>query len=199
MRTAVATPDEPRRGRNKRNGEGTIRRRKDGQYEGRVWVFTTDGREVRRSVYGETWDEAHEKLTDLKAKSQRGVRVAGTVDSVGDYMTYWLREGVRDRVRPSTFRTYERPSRCYVVPVLGGKRLARLQPPAVRTFLNRVKGTCQCCAQGKDAARVSAGQPARCCAKKPRMCCEAFPADGTVRYLHRLIRVAFQDAVVDGL
>lgn len=102
-------------------------------------------------------------------------------------------------MRPSTMRTYEWLSRCYVVPLLGTKRLARLQPPEVRMFLNRVKETCQCCAQGKDAARVKAGEEARCCAKRPRQCCKAFPADGTVRHLHRMVRAALQDAVIDGM
>src|SRR5690348_6791474 len=39
----------------RRNGEGQIRQRRDGRWEGRVWVFTSDGGEVRRSVYGATW------------------------------------------------------------------------------------------------------------------------------------------------
>lgn len=200
-RTTVATPDGPdRRGsRRKVNGEGNIRQRSDGRWEGRVWVFTSDGREVRRSVYGQSWEEAHEKLTALKAKSQAGVRVAGSIQSVSDFMAYWLREVVGDRVRPSTLRTYEWLSRCYVVPLLGTQRLAKVQPPTVRTFLNRAKSTCQCCAQGKDAARAAAGKGARCCAKKPRQCCESFPSDGTIRHLHRMIRAALQDAVVDGL
>jgi integrase len=181
------------------NGEGNIRQRKDGRWEGRTWVYTTDGREVRKSVYGASWDEVHEKLTNLKAKTQAGVRVAGSIQSVSDFLAYWLREVVKERVRPSTFRTYEWLSRCYVVPMIGNHRLGKLQPPAVRTFLNRVKTICQCCAQGKDVARVAAGQAARCCARKPRQCCESYPSDGTVRHLHRMIRVALQDAVIDGL
>ncbi|HEX6501057.1 MAG TPA: site-specific integrase [Micromonosporaceae bacterium] len=181
------------------NGEGNIRRRGDGRYEGRAWVFTTDGREVRRSVYGATWEEAHEKLTALKAKAQAGVRVAATIGNVEEFMAYWLREVVGERVRPSTLRSYEWLTRCYIVPMLGSKRLARLQPPEIRVFLNRVKETCQCCAQGKDAVRVASGQRARCCARRPRECCEAFPADGTVRHLHRMLRAALQDAVIDGL
>src|SRR6185369_3476556 len=103
------------------------------------------------------------------------------------------------KTRPSTMRTYDWLSRCYVVPLLGTKRLARLQPPELRVFFNRVKETCQCCAQGKDAARVKSGEEARCCAKRPRKCCEAFPADGTVRHLHRMARAALQDAVIDGM
>jgi integrase len=181
------------------NGEGNIRQRKDGRWEGRTWVHTSDGREVRASVYGNTWDEVHEKLTGLKAKTQAGVRIAGTIQSVEDFMAYWLREVAGTRVRPSTLRTYEWLSRCYVVPMLGTHRLSKVQPPTLRTFLNRAKMTCQCCAQGKDAARVATGRPARCCARRPRVCCEQTPSDGTIRHLHRMLRAALQDAVIDGL
>ncbi|MEV0809365.1 hypothetical protein [Micromonospora sp. NPDC050200] len=55
------------------------------------------------------------------------------------------------------------------------------------------------CAQGKDAGRLSAGQQARCCARRPRSCCQQVPSDGTIRHLHRMIRAALQDAVIDGL
>ena len=140
------------------NGEGNIRQRKDGRWEGRTWVHTSDGREIRASVYGNTWDEVHEKLTSLKVKTQAGVRIAGTLQSVDEFMVYWLREVAGTRVRPSTLRTYEWLSRCYVVPMLGTHRLSKLQPPTIRTFLNRAKTTCQCCAQGKDAARVAHGK-----------------------------------------
>ena len=33
------------------NGEGNICQRKDGRWEGRTWVYTTDGREIRKSVW----------------------------------------------------------------------------------------------------------------------------------------------------
>ena len=66
-------------------------------------------------------------------------------------------------------------------------------------ILNRLKGVCQCCALGKDAKRVKRGMAAWCCAKKPRECCEGFLSDGSVRYAHRLLRAALQDAVVEEL
>lgn len=52
---------------------------------------------------------------------------------------------------------------------------------------------------GQDAGRLSAGQQARCCARRPRSCCQQVPSDGTIRHLHRMIRAALQDAVIDGL
>ncbi|MFG3700846.1 tyrosine-type recombinase/integrase [Micromonospora sp. NPDC047620] len=51
----------------------------------------------------------------------------------------------------------------------------------------------------KDAKRVERGRPARCCAKSPRPCCEVFLSDGSIRYAHRLLRAALQDAVTEEL
>lgn len=92
---------------------------------------------------------------------------------------------------------YEQLVRAYIVPGLGTKNLVRLQAPDLRTFLNKVKATCQCCALGKDARRAE--QSRRCCARRPRECCGSYLGDGTIRYIHRVIRVALQDAVLDGI
>src|SRR5258708_2055527 len=48
-------------------------------------------------------------------------------------------------------------------------------------------------AQGKDARRSAP----RCCARKPRECCEQFPSTGTLRCVLRVLRAALQDAVDD--
>jgi hypothetical protein len=66
-------------------------------------VITTDGREVRRSLYGSSWEDVHEKLTKLQAETMSGKRVATTSQTVGEYLTFWLAEHARHRVRPTTY------------------------------------------------------------------------------------------------
>lgn len=220
VRTALTAPDpnEPRKRKAKRNvnGEGNIRQRPDGRWEGRAYVNTTDGREVRRSVYGQTWEEAHDRLTKLQAGQMMGVRLPTTTSTVGEYLDFWLNEIVRGRVRPTTFQSYEYMTRTYLVRALGKKRLTKLRGVDIRQAFNRVKLTCQCCALGKDHAREeraaqlraqqAARKPrknarkivgARCCAKTPPECCRSLVADGTIRYLHRILRAALQDAVAE--
>ncbi|TQE27367.1 site-specific integrase, partial [Streptomyces ipomoeae] len=48
------------------NGEGSITKRKDGTYHGRVYVTTTSGIRKRVSVYGKTRDEVRQKITELQ-------------------------------------------------------------------------------------------------------------------------------------
>jgi hypothetical protein len=186
-----------RGGKRNVNGEGNIRQRSDGRWEGRAYILTTDGREVRRSVYGKTWDEAHEKVTKLQAESMSGVRMPGSAWTMAEFLDYWPKNVVADRVRPSTYASYEYLTRRYILPYIGKRKLARFQAPDIRQFLGTLKKVCQCCALGKDERRPAAKR--RCCAKTPRKCCGAFLADGSIRYVHRILRAAMQDAVVDGL
>ena len=194
-----ATGDTNGRRRTRRNGEGNIRQRKDGRWEARVWVFTTDGREVRRSIYGATYDEVRDALVRQKADTLAGVRVSATALTVGDYLDFWLTNIAAPRVRLSTLTSYRWLANTWIVPYLGTKKLARLRPMDIRTFLAKLKNVCQCCARGKDAARVARGQAAQCCASKPPRCCHAYLSDGSVRYAHRLLRAALEDAVADDL
>jgi integrase len=198
------------------NGEGNIRQRPDGRWEGRTYVITTDGREIRKSVYGKSWEDAHQKLTKLQADSMSGKRVASSSQTVGEYMTFWLQEHARHRVRSTTYRSYEQVVRLYLIPLFGNKKITRLRPADIRRGFLKLKQTCRCCAQGIDQAREDRAEElrarragraprknarviegARCCAKTPRACCRLVMSDGTIRYVHRLLRAALQDAMAE--
>ncbi|MET7769110.1 site-specific integrase [Nocardia sp. NPDC005366] len=176
------------------NGSGTIGARKDGRYELKLFVETPDGKRKRVSVYGATWEEADAERTRLKELARRGVPVDVTTATVGQYLQHWLINTAKPEVRPTTYATYEALVRLYMVPGLGRHKLRALQADHVRTWLNRLRSSCQCCAQGKDAKRAENGR-ARCCARKPVDCCEQFPSTGTLRAILRVLRAALQDAV----
>lgn len=118
------------------NGEGTIYQRSDGRWVGSAIVLTPAGTRKRRDVYGRTRKEAHEKLTALLRLTHQGVPAAGDGRRVGEYLTRWLTEVARSRLRPTTYRTYEQCVRLHLVPGLGRKRLDRLAPADVRAFLS---------------------------------------------------------------
>ncbi|MBP2340162.1 integrase [Saccharothrix coeruleofusca] len=182
------------------NGEGTIKQRKDGRYEAKVFVRTPDGQWKRRSVYGKTFEECHAKKIELQAQVQKGVPVATTTMTVGEYLKYWLHEIAEPSVRRTTFSSYELLVRLYLVPGLGKHKLTALTAQHIRSWLNAVGKTCQCCAQRKDEKwSEKPGRKPRCCARKPKECCGSFPSAGTVNYLLRLLRAALQDAVEEDL
>lgn len=118
------------------NGEGTTYQRKDGRWEGAVYVLTTSGVRKRVRVYGATRAEAHKKLTEAKAKNDQGIPAADKSWKLGDYLDYWLAEVVQRTKRPKTYEQYELICRLNLKPVLGHHTLAGLSVKAVQGFLN---------------------------------------------------------------
>jgi hypothetical protein len=126
-------------GRKNTNGEGSIYQRKsDGRWVGQAYVLMTDGSRKRRSVYGETWDEAHNKLVEIKAESQRGIPLPDRAWKLAECLPYWLASYTTD-LRPKTAEGYESVVRLHLVPALGTKRLDALQVQHVKTFLDQFR------------------------------------------------------------
>jgi integrase len=175
------------------NGEGSIYPYRNG-FAAYVWVTTPDGRRKRKYVYGQTRTAVHEKWVKLHAESKKGP-VATTVPTLERYLAYWLREVVEPNLKPLTAATYETTVRLHIVPYLGVKRLDRLAVRDVRTWMNKLGETCQCCAQGKDAARPENKQ--RCCAKG--QCCGRTLAKRSVNDARTVLRSALSNAVVEEL
>lgn len=58
------------------NGEGSVYKRKDGRWEGAIWLPTTSGKRKRVRTYGTTRKEAWDKLTELAHQANQGHPVA---------------------------------------------------------------------------------------------------------------------------
>ncbi|MFJ9592362.1 tyrosine-type recombinase/integrase [Streptomyces virginiae] len=169
------------------NGEGTIYQRKDGRWEAAGYVLAADGTRKRVRVYGSTRREAADKLAEKIADSIRGLPVATADSTVGIYLTYWLGSIAVHRLRENTHTRYATCIRLYLKPGLGTKKLSRLTAKDVRTFLDRLRTTCQCCAQELDAAKR------RCCAVAE--CCDKRLSPLTVTYVHSVLKSALEHAV----
>src|SRR5579859_7058427 len=120
------------------NGEGTIYPRKDGRYEAAVFLQTSSGIRKRVRVYGETWQEAHEKLVAIKAESQRGAPIPDRSWRLGDYLDYWLEHAVQVKRRPLTYRRNESITRLYLKPNLGKYTLHALTVKTVQEFVDQL-------------------------------------------------------------
>ncbi len=157
-----------------------------------VWIITPEGRRQRKVVYGRTREQVHEKWLALHELARRGP-VAPRLPTLADFMERWLHEVVVPGLAPSTAANYELFTRLYVVPDLGRKRLDKLAVRDVQTWLNELRVRCQCCAQGKDAAR---DEP-RCCAAGK--CCHQVGSEWTVHQAWTVLRSALSAAMRDEL
>ncbi|WP_406739971.1 tyrosine-type recombinase/integrase [Streptomyces atratus] len=169
------------------NGEGTIYQRNDGRWEAAGYVLAADGSRKRVRVYGTTRKNAADKLAEKIADSNRGLPVATADSTVGVYLAYWLNSVAVHRLRENTLTRYATCIRLYLKPGLGTKKLARLTARDVRTFLDRLRTTCQCCAQELDIVRR------RCC--RIGECCDKLLSPLTVTYVHSVLKSALEHAV----
>ncbi|RAY16382.1 site-specific integrase [Actinomadura craniellae] len=203
MTTALATPDDsdehgkPAKGRKPKrraNGEGSIFPYRNG-YAAYVWVTTPTGERKKRWAYGKTREAVHTKYVKLLGEAAKGP-VPTSVPTVERYLTYWLSDVIEPNREPQTYAHYETMARLYVVPALGRKRLDRLTVRDVQTWLNQLPNACQCCAQGKDAARperhTDARKRQRCCAIG--RCCKSYPSRRTIQAARNTLRAALSHA-----
>ncbi|MFE6906534.1 tyrosine-type recombinase/integrase [Streptomyces erythrochromogenes] len=91
--------------------------------------------------------------------------------------------------RENTHTRHTACTRLYLIPGLGKKKLTKLTAKDVRTWLNNLRTTCQCCARGLDTAR---DQP-QCCAVGT--CCRKRLSPLTLSYVHSVLKSALEHAV----
>ncbi|SCF82569.1 Phage integrase, N-terminal SAM-like domain, partial [Streptomyces sp. MnatMP-M17] len=118
------------------------------------------------------------KLTEKIAASNRGLPVPSAQGSLAAYLTYWLQNVAIHHLRENTHTRYATCVDQYLIPGLGKKKLTKLTAKDVRTWLNQLRTTCQCCNRGLDARR---DQP-RCCAAG--QCCHKLLSPLTLTYVH---------------
>lgn len=115
-------------GRKRKNGEGTVRLRKDGRWEGRVVIgYDEKGLSKTKNVLAKTKGECVEKLKALKNTITPPTATKVKADmSFGDWLDLWYENYSKPAVRPSTQRIYEGYIRLYIRPRLGRIPLNKL-------------------------------------------------------------------------
>lgn len=180
--------------RKRANGEGSIFRQREGLYGAYAWVTTPDGKRRRKYVYGSSREDVHGKWISLQQEARQGP-VTTQTPTLAEYLVYWLQEVVRPTLKPKTAETYAMHVRLHILPALGRKRLNKLAVRDVRRWLNTLAETCQCCAQGKDAARGR--RQRRCCAIG--QCCQQRLSRRTIADIRAVLRSALNNAISEEL
>ncbi|WP_420803152.1 tyrosine-type recombinase/integrase [Streptomyces spiramyceticus] len=151
------------------------------------YVLAADGSRKRVRVYGTTRKNVADKLAEKISDSNRSPPVAMADSTVGMYVAYWLNSVAIHRLRENTHARYAASIRLHLNPGLGAKKLARLTARDVRTFLDGLGTTCQCCAQERDSVRRSCCTIGQCCAKRL--------SPLTVTYVHAVLKSALEHAL----
>ena len=113
-------------------GEGSIRERKPGQWEGRY----RDRQGVAKSVYGKTKLEVSKKLRAAMAGREQGLQATPERLTVAAHLDAWLtRHG--PELRENTVRQYRSLITVWIKPKLGSLRVSALTDDAISTRLLR--------------------------------------------------------------
>lgn len=122
--------------RRRGNGDGSVFRRANGRWAGNVQIGFTDGRRVRKVVYGKTRGEVLEKVRELLEVSRRGTVAPGRSPRLDQFLAQWL-QTIEGTIRPSTFTSYSGIVRKHLIPVLGHKPIDRLTVQDIADLLAR--------------------------------------------------------------
>lgn len=119
------------------NGDGSIRHRKsDGRYEASITIeILDDGKQVRKSFYGQTKTEVKEKLDVARAGLTKGVKPVDGRTTLGEHLDSWLRDTVKLSNRERTYESYKYLVTRHIKPALGKEKLAKLSPDHVQAWL----------------------------------------------------------------
>ncbi|OUO34280.1 tyrosine-type recombinase/integrase [Flavonifractor sp. An306] len=110
------------------NGEGSIRKRKDGRWEGRYTAGydAKTGKRITKNVLGKTQAEVREKLKKALEECQ-GLDVSRTEEyTVAAWLRTWYELYAKPNVRTATANRYQLIIEQYTVPRIGSIKLKKL-------------------------------------------------------------------------
>ena len=160
------------------SGDGMVRKRDDGRWEGRIVVgHKENGDSIFRYLYAGTQKE-------LTAKLRQNIDIYQGIDlteqstmTLAEWLEQWLGQ-MSATLRPSTLEHYWRDMENHVIPYLGKKMLSQVKAADLRKLYDTLKKT----------GRV-----------KPRSSQDRGLSSATVHGIHTTLHHAFRAAVEQGL
>ena len=123
------------------NGEGNIRKRKDGRWEGRYTAGydPENGKRLIKNVLGKTQAEVKEKLKSAISESQKlDVSKVGSY-TVASWVRTWYEVYAEPRIRPNTKAYYTNYIENHIVPGIGDVSLDKLTTIQIQRFYNNLQ------------------------------------------------------------
>ena len=121
----------------KESGLGTIRKRKNGLFEGRITIGydTETGKQKQHSVYARTKTECRKKLTAVSNEVDEDCFIAPSQMTVEAWLKEWLSE-YNLNVKPRTFEKYSSVVTNNIIPHIGKYKLSDLNAHHIQRLYN---------------------------------------------------------------
>ena len=109
------------------NGEGSIRKRSDGRWEGRYTAgYDQTGKRITKNVLAKTQAEVKEKLVKAIEESKKLDIVRSDEYTVAEWLRLWYELYAKPNIRPTTADSYHRGIESHVIPRIGEIKLKQL-------------------------------------------------------------------------
>ena len=156
-------------------GDGMVRKREDGRWEGRIVIgHRENGEPLFRHVYAKTQKALLDKLHQ-NIECYRDVELTeGSRMTLGQWLDRWLTEYKAGTVRPGTLEGYRRYIEYYIKPQLGDKQISLLSQQDIQRMYRRLK------TEGRIHEHPEMGHQL---------------SDSMVRHIHSTLHAALKDAV----
>lgn len=118
------------------NGEGNIRKRKDGRWEGRYTAGhdPETGKAIIKNVLGKAQAEVKEKLKKAIEESGNINYGRAKIYTVGTWLEVWMENYAKIKLRPSTYKTDQGFLRNHIQPQIGNIPLGELTSLELQRF-----------------------------------------------------------------
>ncbi len=161
------------------SGDGLIRKRNDGRWEGRIVVGHKSNRKpIYRSVFAKTQKELMPKLNALKEKYSSVELTEQSRITLEEWLDKWINEIKAPLIRASTLKKYKKDIENHIKPYLGKKLITSIKTSDIQKLYNNLKSN------GRKKG------------------CEKFGnglSSAMIRNVHLVLHQAFDSAVKEGI
>ena len=166
-------------GKKRPDGDGLVRKRDDGRWEGRIVVgHKDDGTPIFRYVLAKTQKELTKKL-HAKILEFRGVELSEESSmTLAEWLEKWLNEYKVNTIRESTLERYRTDLTNHVIPRLGYKKISFITTNDIQKMYVDIKENGRIHNRNEKGTALS---------------------DSVVRSIHMMLHQAFEDAVKERL
>lgn len=125
----------------RKRGDGNVRLRKDGRWEGRVVIgYDEKGLPRTKNVLAKTKTECATKLSQLRESLEIPAPEPPKPGiSLGDWLDHWYQTYKKARLRPNTQMSYERRIYQHIIPALGNIQLDKLTTGDIQQFYTHLR------------------------------------------------------------
>lgn len=128
--------NETKRRRDKGNGSISSSRRKDGLYQGYIWITNSKNEKIKKYAYGSTKQAVKAKLDEIKKLENEKSTVDQEEIMFKDFAVTFI-EDIRSELALRTIESYQGLIKNYLMPVLGDKKMIEIVQRDIQQILSR--------------------------------------------------------------